>query len=345
MPAKPKAATDTATALLEAHVAWTLAQLQPAALRPQVEHQLEALIADIGDLKLKELVDLKDVQEIALKYASDLKLGGAIPALVGDIARQLYDHKVHRSTRLDELVPDAMFEEFLDKSLELRTLREAIIHESVSNPIYISLVSELLIQGIQEYVANGSKLAGRVPGAKSALRLGKAMVSRARPELSSELEENLRLFVRKNAEERMQASEQLLLEAFESDRFRQVILDLWDDNKHHTVADVQDFAGKLDIEEIFVIGYEYWQHLRQTDFYRELIKAGIAAFYKAYGNRNVNSILKDIGISTEMMAEDAMRFAPPIIETLQKKKLLEPMIRRNLEPFYASAAVKEILSS
>lgn len=339
-----KKPTSKATALLDAHVAWTRAQLQPDALRPQVESQIDALMGDIGGFKLKELVALKDVQDTALKYASDLKLGGAVPALVGDIARQLYDHKVHQKTRLDELLPDQMFEEFLDKFLELRTLREAIIHESVSNPIYISIVSELLVNGIQEYVANGSKLAGKVPGAKSALRLGKAVVSRARPELSGELEDNLRAFVRKNAEQRMRASEQLLLEAFESDTFRQVILDLWDDNKHRTVADVQNFAGKLDIEEGFVIGYEYWQHLRQTDFYRELVKAGIAAFYKAYGNRSLNTILKDIGISTEMMVEEAMRYAPPIIDTLDKKKLLEPMIRRTLAPFYESEAVSRILS-
>lgn len=342
MPTKKPA--SKAAALLDAHVAWTVAQLQPDALRPQVETQIDALMADIGGLKLKELVTLKDVQDTALKYASELKLGGAVPALVGDIARQLYDHKVHQKTRLDELLPDQMFEEFLDKFLELRTLREAIIHESVSNPIYISLVSELMIQGIQEYVADGSKLAGRVPGAKSALRLGKAVVSRARPELSGELEDNLRAFVRKNTEERMQASEQLLLEAFESDRFRQVIVDLWDDNKHRTVADVQNFAGKLDIEEGFVIGYEYWQHLRQTEFYRELVKAGIAAFFKAYGSRNINSILKDIGISTEMMVDEAMRYAPPITEILQKKKLLEPMVRRALAPFYESAAVEKILT-
>lgn len=340
----PKKPSDKAAALLDAHVAWTLAQLQPDALRPQVESQIDALMADIGGLKLKELVALKDVQDTALKYASEVKLGGAVPALVGDIARQLYDHKVHQKTRLDELLPDQMFEEFLDKFLELRSLREAIIHESVSNPIYISIVSELLVNGIQEYVANGSKLAGKLPGAKSALRLGKAVVSRARPELSGELEDNLRTFVRKNAEERMRASEQLLLEAFESDTFRQVILDLWDDNKHRTVADVQNFAGKLDIEEGFVIGYEYWQHLRQTDFYRELIKAGIAAFYKAYGNRSLNSILKDIGISTEMMIEEAVRYAPPIIDTLNKKKLLEPMIRRALAPFYESEAVSRILA-
>lgn len=340
----PKKPTDKATALLDAHVAWTVAQLQPDALRPQVESQIDALMADIGSLKLKELVALKEVQDTALKYASEIKLGGAVPALVGDIARQLYDHKVHQKTRLDELLPDQMFEEFLDKFLELRTLREAIIHESVSNPIYISIVSELLVNGIQEYVANGSKLAGKVPGARSALRLGKAVVSRARPELGGELEDNLRAFVRKNAEERMRASEQLLREAFESDTFRQVILDLWDDNKHHTVADVQNFAGKLDIEEGFVIGYEYWQHLRQTDFYRELVKAGIAAFFKAYGNRSINTILKDIGISTEMMVDEAMRYAPPIIDTLQKKKLLEPMIRRTLAPFYESETVSRILS-
>ncbi len=38
-----------------------------------------------------------------------------------------------------------------------------------------------------------------------------------------------------------------------------------------------------------------------------------------------------------------MRFAPPVLAILKKKKLLEPVIRRNMEGFYQSAAVTRIL--
>ena len=43
------------------------------------------------------------------------------------------------------------------------------------------------------------------------------------------------------------------------------------------------------------------------------------------------------------MLAEALRFAPPVIKTLKKKKMLRPLIERELGDFYASPAVAKIL--
>ena len=44
-----------------------------------------------------------------------------------------------------------------------------------------------------------------------------------------------------------------------------------------------------------------------------------------------------------MMLAEAMRYAPHVVKALNRKKLLEPVIRRNLQDFYQSEAAQKIL--
>lgn len=339
MPNQP----SKADALLDAQVAWACDRLTSDQLLPLIAAELDRLLADARQLKLGEAVSLEAIQETARKYVAQMKIGGALPVLVGDIARVVYEHPVHDDTALKDLLPDQDFREILDKALEMQTLREAIIRESVSNPVYAELITELLYSGIRGYVAGSERFAKRVPGASSALKLGKAMLSRANPELGSVVEENLKAYVNRNTQASLKASEQFLNESFASEEFRQMVLDMWHANKHLSVAELRGFAGSVDIEELFVILYEYWQRLRRTDFIAELVDAGIKTFYDKYRQRSLATLLEDIGLDRDMMLEDAMRFAPRAIAALQKKELLAPLIRSNLADFYASDEVRRIL--
>ena len=45
------------------------------------------------------------------------------------------------------------------------------------------------------------------------------------------------------------------------------------------------------------------------------------------------------------MIAEGMRFAPPVIKALSKKKLLDPVITRQLQDFYDSPEVAAILDA
>jgi hypothetical protein len=104
-------------------------------------------------------------------------------------------------------------------------------------------------------------------------------------------------------------------------------------------------VSSLDVEEFFVIGYETWRELRTTPFYAALIDGGIDSFFDKYGDTTLRGILDEMGITRDIAIRDAMRFAPPVLKMLKQKKMLEPMLRRNLEKFYRSAAVARIIDS
>ncbi|HEX4937361.1 MAG TPA: hypothetical protein VFX11_01715 [Candidatus Kapabacteria bacterium] len=334
-----------AAALLDAHVAHITAQLSGKSLHTLIEDEIGQIMADAEQITLNEAVTPQMIKETARNYAVDLELSGAIPELVGEIARALYANPVHNLTTVGELLPDGLFEEFLDKVLEMREARERFVHEVVANPVYSALASDILLEGIRGYVQQGRDIARQIPGAARAARLGQSLLSQAFPMLEESLEDNLRKYVTRILEGILHRSEHFLLTHFHEDRLREISLEVWDVIKEKPVSEFKRSVSSLDMEEFFVIGYETWRELRNTAFYQAMIDTGIDCFFEKYGETNLRELVDEMGITHEIMVSEAMRYAPHVVKMLKRKKMLEPMLRRNLEPFYSSKAVLAILEA
>ncbi|HWY23353.1 MAG TPA: hypothetical protein VNX47_00455 [Nevskia sp.] len=333
---------SSAAALLEAHVQFMLAQLEGPALRARIEQEVDALLGDAERISLNEVVTREAVKETVRVYAVKLELNAGIPELVADIAQRLHSHGIHAKTRLRDLLSDQQFGEILDKLLEMKALRERLLDESVSNPVYSALAADIVYHGIKGYLSQ-NKLTGNIPGARAAMKLGKSVMNRATPGLEGVIEERLKGYVSKNIQSTLNESRRFLLDRFDPESIREVALDLWDRAKGSKVSVFRDYLRAADLEDFFVIGYEYWHALRKTDWYVTLIDAGVDGFFDRYGDSSLGEILEEIGIARDMLVADAMRFAPKAIEGLRKRGLLEGMVRRNLEDFYRSGAVEKII--
>ena len=171
--------TNKAQALLEAHVRFVLSQIDEAALLPWIEKQLDALLLDADKLSLNDVVTRQMIKDTAKTYSSDLELSGAIPELVGDVANAIYDHDIHDETTLSDLLSDDMFEQILDQILSMEDLHEELVHESIANPLYSDMASELIYNGIRGYITS-SGLVRKVPGAGAAVVAMRALALRAR---------------------------------------------------------------------------------------------------------------------------------------------------------------------
>jgi hypothetical protein len=327
-----------AEALLEAHVAFQAEELTGEGFQALAAQELDAVLANASKLKLKDVVSPAQIRETAHKYAVDLELSGAIPELVGEIARQIYDHPGHDDTLLSDLVSDAQFNEVLDKALEMKELRNTIIHEAVSNPVYEALVADITYYGITGYI-NENPVTRNVPGAQSMMKLGKSVMSKAGPGL----EKNLKAYVRKNLKPLLKESESFLQNRIDDERIAEAAREIWEDFKGRKVSVFRDYLSKQDVEEFFVIGYEYWKTLRKTDYYASWIDTGVDFFFDKYGKASLTDLLDEMGISRDMILDDIMRFAPPILKTLKKKGILEEILRRQFSRFYASDAALKVL--
>jgi hypothetical protein len=331
--------------LLDAHTDYILGQLSGAPLEAMLENTVDLLLAQSARITLNEAVTRKMIKDTVRGYAVELELAGAIPELVGDIARTLYAHPIHETTTLNDLLPDHLFTEFLDKILDMRELHEWVVHEAVANPVYAALATELVMEGIRSYLPYGSEQPRLLPGKRKGSRLAATSVLRSfLPMIEETLEENLRNYIQKSLHNLLAHSENFLLGLMEDEKVRNVALEAWDLLKDRRVADFREGVSSLDIEEFFVIGYEAWRALRATPFYGALIDSGIDAFFDKYGDSSLREILDEMGITAEIALRDANRFAPPVLAMLHEKGLLEPMVRQYLSGFYHSPALADILA-
>ncbi|MES0873830.1 hypothetical protein [Sinimarinibacterium thermocellulolyticum] len=341
---KTKTAEGVADALLDAHVAYLVDELTGEGLRELIALQLDGLLADAARLKLKDVVSARMIKDTARTYAAEIELGGGLPELVSAIARALYAHKIHDRTALKDVVAHARYEEFVDKLLELRSLREKLLRAVVGSPIYIAFASDLLYHGIKDYLARGSELTRNLPGAGSVMKLGRSVLNKASPGIEHMLDDQLRRYVAKSVEATSRRSAEFVLRHLNEDALRRMTREIWDKLKFEHFGGLREDLAADDIEDLFVIGYEFWRELRKTEIYTTLIDAGIDAFFELYGNRTLSALLDEIGVTRQMMLDEAMHFAPHVLKVLKRKKLLEAILRRGLEGFYRSGAVERVLA-
>lgn len=334
--AKPVELGEKTQALLDAHVQFMVEQCSGPALKALIERELDALLAAAEQLTLNEAVTPQMIKDTALTYAADLELHGAIPELVGDVARAVYAHKIQTKTPLGTLLSDASFAEMLDKALEMKKARRQLIHAAVGNPLYADVAADLIYNGVRGYL-NGNPLARNIPGVASVMKLGSSVMGGAK------LEQSLKGYIRSSIKPLLEQSEHFLLERLDDERVRETALSVWKKLKTHKLAEVRQVLDSHDIEDFFVIGYEVWRELRKTTYYREMIGAGIDAFFDKYGDVSLAELLEEMGMTREILLGEAMRFGPPVLQTLKKKKLLEPAIRRHLQAFYQSAAARALI--
>lgn len=335
--------SSKAQALLDAQVDWWLERLDAEALEPWIAEEVDALLADAAKLKLEEVVSRADVQAVAKQYAAELEPHGAIPELVGEIAQALQSHPIQKKTKLGELMPDKQFREWLDKLLELHAAREAIIHAALSNPVVSAVAGDLLYRGISGYLGENSLTKG-IPGATSMLKFGKSMLAKATPKLDAAIEQTLRKYIQQSLDATLRESEHSLKTLLTDDLLQESALEIWASLKGMTVAEARRTVSAEDVEELFVIGYEHWRRVRKTPYYSAMIDAGVASFFDKYGKSPLTTLLDEMGVSRELILQDVLRFGAPALAALKKKKLLEPMLRRWLSPFYTSAAAIKLLA-
>lgn len=333
---------SVAERLLDAHVAFLIEQLENEPLRLNIEEELDHALDAAHNIALNEAVTREQVKASVKTWAVDLDLHGAMPELIGDIARAIYNHGIHDRTTLNDLVSDKQFTELFEQLMAMKDLREKIIKQSIGNPLYGALVSDVLYNGIKGYI-NDNPLTKNSQVAASALKIGKTLLSKASPGLEQSIEDGIKRYIAANIKASQRTTEKFIRARLEDDSVKERAHDLWDEHKHQKVGGFREYISERDVEEGFVTGYEYWRRLRKTEYYWTLIAAGIDAFFDKYGETSLRELLDEVGIHREMMVAEALRYAPPVIAMLKTKGLLEPRIRRQLEKFYLSEECRDIL--
>ena len=118
---------------------------------------------------------------------------------------------------------------------------------------------------------------------------------------------------------------------------------IWEDNKAKPLSEYTKQVTPLDVEEFFVMIYEYWKELRQSSYIQDLILYGVKVFYDFYEDESLEGVFAAIGIKESDLQNEAVRFYPKVVVALDEHSVLEPIIHMVLKPFYDNPQTLQVI--
>lgn len=309
-----------ANRLLEGLIAHIHDRLDPGVLDGWLSEELDYLLEKAETVTLNEAVTPEQISVTARKYAVQMELGGGVPELVGEMVDRLYHHSIQDERRIGEVLDEDTVVALLDKALEIPLSRRGIGWLS-RNPVLLALLAGGAQLGVKTWFHQGIPESVRsVVGARVPIRWRASLELR----LQEWLLERMRALL---ADPWLYSDENL-------GSLRDLIVVAWEEFADRPVTELRELLSSEDIQELFVIGYDFWRHFRQSDYFNAMLDTGIHAFFDKYGDASLRELIDEVGIQRDDLLDDARRFAPPMVALLRERGLLDAWLRRHLEPFF-----------
>ncbi|MEE2733197.1 MAG: hypothetical protein VYA55_20430 [Pseudomonadota bacterium] len=333
-----------AQALLDAQVQFWLQELNADKLLPLLQQELPYLYTRVGALTLRQAVAEDKVKATALRYAVEMEIEGGIPELFGEIANIVYEHPNNDLTQVGDIISEKIVNDFLQKIFEQGSLLDQAVNNIRASAPFREFLADVVFTVAKGYALEENQLVKLAPVANGLQRL-RSWLNEQAPGLA----ENLHTVGKQLSRASVDQSVRLVDDILENDLYRDTalnsVLDLWDDIKTWPVASFQRYFSETDLQELMVLGYEFWLEFRHTDYLKSYIDAGVKFFFDKYGEDTLESILQDLGVTEDMVVSEIQNYAPDLAQLLLQHDIAEPLIRRHLERFYFAEATLALLKA
>lgn len=329
--------------LLDAQVEFLQSQVSGDQLASLVETEVVHALAAAERLTLEEVVSREQIKTVSQKYAALMDIQGSIPELVGEISERVYSHHVQHEYPVGEVIGREHVAELVGKLLEMQSLRERLLDRVTESPVTITWVTWLLHRLVTDFVGHSRERAKRVPGVSSLFAAGGQLLGRVLPHADKDVDLLIEELAARSARVLLRHAGETIDGSTGDAPVFDAAMQLWDDHAGEPVSSFLQYVSRDDLEDLLVIGYEFWLDFRHTAYFRSLLDQGVDFFFDKYGDFSLRELLEEVGVRHEDLVEEAMRFAPRVIEVLRANDLLAGLLRRRLEPFFSSEDVVAIL--
>lgn len=334
---------DLASQLLEAEVAFWLQNLKGKKFQSLLADELNHVLARLEHIRLHDAVDESKVKATAQRYAVEMEIGGAIPELFGEIANRIFEFPASRTTKIGEVVSDSIATEFIEKIFEQNGVLDHAVTNIRNSTPFRHFLSDVIFTVLKGYVFEQNNLM-KFSTVASSTRKVREWLSTKAPDLSEGLEDRVRNLM----ESGVKSSLEMVDETLDNEQYRETAMNsalaFWDVVREWPLTAYRDYLTEQDLQEFMVLGYEFWLEFRNTEYLKSCIDLGVDFFFEKYGDQSLQDLLDDIGISHEMIADELDNYIPDLATLVIKEGLAEGFLRRNLQRFYSSKKVQDLLA-
>lgn len=329
-------AQNFAQALLLEQVHFIKQQL----LQSKNNHYIRQFIAQSyiysDQILLKNIIQLEQLNQVVQKYAFELNLGANILEFIGVAAQKTHYYITHSPITFHDLLSDENFETWLDKILELDQVRDYIAENLQYNlqieHISLQLANQIVerntpwLNYLRQHHIKHNQLGSKIL----------SFIQEQQHHIELKLEQQIALTIR------TQLSQIALLP---KEELEDIALQLWADFKQRPLQEMISQLQSIDFEEFFILVYETWKELRESNDMQGIILKIVEGFYEYFGEYTLQELLHSVGLNENDLYSEAMRFIPYCLSALDEHSLLDDLIKALIEPFYLNQNTQQFIAN
>lgn len=333
-------AQQFAQALLLEQIAFLKSQLfHPSKQQPNpiyIHQFIDQVYRSAAKIELQDVIQLEQLQAVVQKYCFELNLGGEILEFIGSTARKVHAHILSNDTAFKQLLSDENFEIWLYKILELEQARHYLQQQLLNSPQIAQISLQLANHILEKHTPWLDQL--------RKLKLDQHRFAARALSFLQDQQQNIELKIE-------QQLAQAILNNFAEivilpqDELADIGLHLWSSLKHKSFKESFAQFEAIDFEDFFVLLYETWKQLRQTELIQDLVLGSLNAFYQYFADSDLQSLLHAVGLGIDDLYEEADRFLPHMCRALDQLDLLDDILKSLLEPFYLSPRTQQLIQA
>ncbi|ENX58825.1 MULTISPECIES: hypothetical protein [Acinetobacter] len=293
-------------------------------------------------LRLQQLQHLWSFEQIFELIEKQILATPASPFLIEQIAEHIrfaLIHPVNDQTTIEQVIPVLTIDTIAQYVASKSGHRQRLIKTVVNNPAFSALITQLIQHSIQDYLDNS--MSKRVPGVGHFMKMGKSVLETV---TDSNLNDTINHYLQKNILKISQMSEKVLNQHFNDDKLYHFQANLWHKIKVMPLSVLRNYVEVQDLPKTVGMGYEIWEHIRQTPYLKQQVHDGVYAWYARNQERTFDLLLRDLNIDEALIENELSHLLSPVLQQVITTGYLRQRARVYLEKFYYSEAVNQILN-
>jgi hypothetical protein len=330
--------------LLDAQVAYVLAELAPGRLAEVVARDIDDLFDVASRVTVADVADPSAIKRVGRRLVAQVSRSAVVTDLAGAFADAIYDMSAGDQYLLGDVLDRDAVLALVQHVLSLRTLSDRALDRLTESPLVATIASRFVAKIVGDFMQQNRARAEKLPGMSTMLNIGTGAVSKVRGATDRHLEQLLGDAAGKGALYALKRTNNAIRELLRDAPIEEAAMQLWDLHADEPISDLRSYLSRAELREFVLRVHAVVASARDTEFAGELVDVVVDVFFEQYGQYDVARLVGELGITRDDVVADAVAIVEPLVAAVRADGTLERLIRARLEPFFHSAAVEAILA-
>jgi hypothetical protein len=313
--------------------------------------QLAATVADLADdvlragerRPLEELADREAVKAIVVRVLATVPGSVGVRDVVALATTIAYDGPA-APYPIGDLVDREQVESLLDELLALTPVLERALDRLTASPLVGTTAARFMGRIVGEVLQANKAVAGKVPGLGTLMSFGTSAASKVMGAADKQFEGLINDTMGKGGTFAVRRLNRIVLETLRDPTTRDAALQVWDLVAREKVVGLRRYATREEVDGVVAAVQQLVVGTLAGEHVAELGEVVVDRFFDRFGRLTPTQLLDQLGLGRDQLVADLVRIAPGVVEALRETGDLERILRRQLEPFYASPEVHDLLA-